>query len=134
MGIPSSPPALETAPRAHSPLPPGGVLPRDGVLCQRGDNGAAVLARRRKWATGVYPSRGAGGSGQGKSLPSRRSRCMNLVDKHNHRRPNQMSPWMTKKEVAALLQVSERTVSRLLAGGRLASVRVGRQVRVRQED
>ena len=45
-----------------------------------------------------------------------------------------MSPLMSKKDVAALLQVSERTVSRLLAGGRLASVRVGGQVRVRRED
>jgi excisionase family DNA binding protein len=59
---------------------------------------------------------------------------MTLVDNHTHQRTNLMSPLLLRKDVAALLRVSQRTVTRLLAGGRLASVRVGGQVRVRLED
>lgn len=42
-------------------------------------------------------------------------------------------PLMTAAEVAALLQVSLRTVRRLIADGTLPSVRIGRAVRVPQE-
>lgn len=43
-------------------------------------------------------------------------------------------PLLTIADVASVLKVSERTVRRLIQAGRLASVSVGRSVRIRAED
>ena len=52
----------------------------------------------------------------------------------NERRTTQQTagrqPLMTAHEVADLLQVSLRTVRRLIADGRLTVVRIGRSVRI----
>lgn len=41
---------------------------------------------------------------------------------------------MTLEEVAQFLRVSERTVQRLIADGKLTGIKVGRQWRFRQAD
>lgn len=41
---------------------------------------------------------------------------------------------LTRSEVARYLRVSDRTVSRLIRGGQLPAVRIGRAVRIRQSD
>jgi excisionase family DNA binding protein len=43
------------------------------------------------------------------------------------------TPLLTASEVAAILNISERTVRRMTADGRLAIVRIGRSVRIRPE-
>lgn len=43
-------------------------------------------------------------------------------------------PLLTAAEVAAQLRVSTMTIYRLIRGGELPAVRVGRNYRVRQED
>jgi len=48
----------------------------------------------------------------------------------SHERPR----YLTVAEVAAQLRVSTMTVYRLLKAGQLASVRVGKSYRVREED
>ncbi len=41
---------------------------------------------------------------------------------------------LTKSEVAALLNVSERTVDRMISAGKIRTVRAGDRVRFRQQD
>jgi len=48
--------------------------------------------------------------------------------------PMKEHPLMTKREVAASLRCSTRTVDRLLASGKLTAVRVGGATRVRRSD
>ena len=43
------------------------------------------------------------------------------------------TPLLTVKEVATILRVSERTVRRLIAEGKLGVVRIGRSVRVKHD-
>lgn len=45
-----------------------------------------------------------------------------------------LDPLLTVADVAEVLKVSTRTVRRLIKSGALASVTVGRSIRVRQED
>lgn len=45
-----------------------------------------------------------------------------------------MSKLLTIREVSQILNISERTVSREVARAKLRATRVGRQVRVTQED
>ena len=42
--------------------------------------------------------------------------------------------FLTVAEVAALLRVSNMTVYRLISGGQLAAVRVGKSYRIREDD
>jgi excisionase family DNA binding protein len=45
-----------------------------------------------------------------------------------------MPNWSTKKQLAAFLGVSERTIDRLRRSGLLKAFKLGRLVRFRQED
>ena len=45
-----------------------------------------------------------------------------------------MENYLTIREVGELLKVSERTVRRWIGAGQLPAVKIGRSVRVRQED
>lgn len=45
-----------------------------------------------------------------------------------------VSPYLTAAEVAALLRVDPQTVRRWCATGELPSVRAGRVIRIRRED
>jgi len=49
------------------------------------------------------------------------------------RNPDHTAVAYTVREVAQMLRVSERTVSRAIASGKLRSIRVGRAVRVPRE-
>ena len=51
-----------------------------------------------------------------------------MVEDHAHAR------FLTVAEVAALMRVSTMTVYRLIKAGELASVRVGKSYRVREDD
>lgn len=48
--------------------------------------------------------------------------------------PGESSTFLTIAEVAAMMRVSKMTVYRLVHGGDLPAVRVGRSFRVREED
>ena len=47
---------------------------------------------------------------------------------------NARARFLTVGEVAALLRVSNMTVYRLISGGQLAAVRVGKSYRIREDD
>jgi excisionase family DNA binding protein len=48
-------------------------------------------------------------------------------------RPSSPAPLLTPLEVAAILNVSLRSVRRMIADGRLPATRIGRLVRIRPE-
>ena len=56
-----------------------------------------------------------------------------MADRKSIQQAMVRSPLLTAAEVAALLQVSLRTVRRLIADGSLPVVRIGRSVRVSGE-
>ena len=59
------------------------------------------------------------------------SRCTN---RPRHARRATLQPLLTVTEVAAVLNVSAKTIRRLAASGSLQTVRIGRSVRVRPRD
>ena len=48
--------------------------------------------------------------------------------------PNARARFLTVAEVASLLRVSNMTVYRLIQGGELGAVRVGKSYRIREDD
>jgi len=49
-------------------------------------------------------------------------------------RPNALTPLMAVEQAATILHLSTKTVRRLIARGVLSPVRIGRSVRIREED
>jgi excisionase family DNA binding protein len=52
----------------------------------------------------------------------------------SHQRPNPTKPLLTRNQVAEHLGVSIRSVDRAIASAEIATVRLGRLVRIRTED
>lgn len=74
----------------------------------------------------------AGGEAGGRALSE--DRCTQMVA--NAKNPGDVAGvrFLTVAEVAAMMRVSKMTVYRLLHGGELPAVRVGRSFRVREDD
>jgi excisionase family DNA binding protein len=85
-------------------------------------------------------SRSGGGSASGRTVAGRIA-CLEAkrgdrVPATSNRtgQPHERARFLTVAEVAAQLRVSTMTVYRLIKAGQLASVRVGKSYRVREDD
>jgi excisionase family DNA binding protein len=71
------------------------------------------------------------GHAQGHVLPVERTQTLEILPGRN---AAELAPLLTTDETAEYLHVSARTVKNLLAGGRLAYIKIGRATRIHRQD